>query len=422
MDGNAQTDEGDQAVLTPFDVAAVLVVLTAAFAAVNHHLLRLPGSIGLLLVALAASLATLAADALLPALGIAEAVRVQVRAIDFNETLMDGMLGFLLFAGALHVDLSDLKAQRWIVAVMASLGVMLSTVLVGLGYAWLAGVPVVVALVFGALISPTDPVAVLGILKHVRVPKSLETKIAGESLFNDGVAVVVFAVLVAIAFPAGEAITAGGVAWLFLQEAVGGVVFGGLIGWLTYLVLKRTDEYVLEILLTLALVMGGYALAHALHLSGPLAMVVAGLFIGNHGIAFAMSEKSARHVGDFWHLVDEVLNAVLFLLIGIEVFAIPFGERALLPALAAIPLVLLARFLAVWLSVAGMRWRREFTAGAVPVMTWGGLRGGISVALALSLPDSEWKPTILTATYVVVVFSIVVQGLTVGPLIRRMVR
>jgi CPA1 family monovalent cation:H+ antiporter len=365
-------------------------------------------------------------DALVPGLGIAGMIRSQVEAIDFDATLMDGMLGFLLFAGALHVDLGDLKAQRWVVAVMASVGVLLSTALVGLGYAWLAGVPIAVALVFGALISPTDPVAVLGILKVVTVPKSLEVKIAGESLFNDGVAVVVFLVLVAIAFPAGgghgEAMTAGGVALLFLQEAVGGVVFGGVLGWLTYQVLKRTDEYVLEILLTLALVMGGYGLAHALHVSGPLAMVVAGLFIGNHGVAFGMSPKSARHVLDFWHLVDEVLNAVLFLLIGVEVFAIPFGERALLPALAAVPLVLAVRFLAVLLPVSVMRLRREFTRGAVAVMTWGGLRGGISVALALSLPDSEWKPTILTATYVVVVFSIVVQGLTVGPLIRRVVR
>lgn len=408
--------------MTPFHIAAILVVLTAAFAAVNHHLLRLPTSIGLVVMALAASAATLAVDALQPSLGIAETVRAQVAAIDFNETLMDGLLGFLLFAGALHVNLDDLKAQRWIVALMASLGVLLSTALVGFGYAWLAGVPIVVALVFGALISPTDPVAVLGILKVVTVPKTLETKIAGESLFNDGFAVVVFAVLVAIAFPGGEEMTAGGVVRLFLQEAVGGVVFGGVLGWLTYQVLKRTNEYVLEILLTLALVMGGYGIAHTLHVSGPLAMVVAGLFIGNHGVAYGMSEKSARHVTDFWHLIDEVLNAVLFLLIGVEVFAIPFGEQALLPALAAIPLVLASRFLAVLSSVGAMRLRREFSPGAVAVMTWGGLRGGISVALALSLPDSEWKPTILTATYVVVVFSIVVQGLTVGPLIRRVVR
>ena len=408
--------------MTPFHVAAMLVVLTASFAALNYHLLRLPTTIGLVIIALAASAATMAVDALYPAFGIADTIRAQIEAIDFNQTLMDGMLGFLLFAGALHVDFDDLKEQRWIVAVMASLGVALSTVVVGFGYAWMAGVPILVALVFGALISPTDPVAVLGILKYVKVPKSLEVKIAGESLFNDGIAVVMFAVLVAVAFPGGEPMTPAGVAVLFIQEAAGGVLLGGAAGWLTYQVLKRTDDYVLEILLTLALVMGGYGLAHELHVSGPLAMVVAGLFIGNHGVTFGMSDKSAQHVNDFWHLVDEILNAVLFLLIGVEVFAIPFGEQALWPALATIQLVLLARFVAVLLPVSAMRLRRGFTPGAVAVMTWGGLRGGVSVALALSLPASEWKPTSLMATDVIVVFSIVVQGLTVGPLVRRVVK
>lgn len=409
--------------MTPMHVAALLVVLTAAFAAANHHLLRLPTSIGLVIMALAASLATMAADALVPELQVSQMVRRLVESIDFNQALMDGMLGFLLFAGALQVDLDDLKAERWIIGVMASLGVLLSTLLVGLGYAWMAGAPVAVALVFGALISPTDPVAVLGILKDVKVPKTLEIKIAGESLFNDGVAVVVFAVLVAVAFPgAAAAPTAAGVALLLLQEAVGGILLGAAAGWLTYLVIRRTDDYVLEVLLTLALVMGGYSLAHELHVSGPLAMVVAGLFIGNHGVSFGMSEKSAAHVSDFWHLVDEILNAVLFLLIGVEVFAIPFGDQALLPALATIPLVLLARLGAVLPPVSVMRLREGDNRGAITVMTWGGLRGGVSVALALSLPESEWKPAILTATYVVVVFSIVVQGLTVGRVIRRVVR
>lgn len=410
--------------MSPMHVAALLVVLTAAFAALNHHLLRLPTSIGLVLIALAASLATMAADALIPGLGGTAVIRGLVEGIDFNQTLMDGMLGFLLFAGALQVDLDDLKSERWVIGFMASLGVLLSTLLVGLGYAWMAGVPVLAALVFGALISPTDPVAVLGILKSVQVPKSLESKIAGESLFNDGVAVVVFAVLVAVAFPAAGAAppTASGVALLLVQEAVGGVLLGGALGWLTFLVLKRTDDYVVEVLLTLALAMGGYGLAQELHVSGPLAMVVAGLFIGNHGVTFGMSDRSAAHVTDFWHLIDEILNAVLFLLIGIEVFAIPFGDHALLPALAVVPLVLLARFGAVLLPVSVMRLRRGFSRGVVTVMTWGGLRGGISVALALALPDSEWKPAILTATYVVVVFSIVAQGLTIGPLIRRLVR
>lgn len=407
--------------MTELDIAAILVVLAAVFAAINHHLLKLPTTIGLVIIALAASLAAMAIDALVPSLALAETIRARVAEIDFYETVMDGLLGFLLFAGALHVDLGALRNQRWVIALMASIGVLLSTVVVGFGFHWLAGIPLAAALVFGALISPTDPVAVLGILKYVTVPDSLRTKIAGESLFNDGVGVVVFLVLVAVAFPTGEAPGLVEVAELFVVEVAGGAALGGAAGWLVFLVMRRTDDYVLEILLSLALVMGGYALASALHVSGPIAMVVAGLFIGNHGVDYGMSEKTARHVNDFWHLIDEILNAVLFLLIGVEVFAIPFGERAGWVALASIPLVLLGRVVAVGIPFTALRLRRTFTPGAMPVMVWGGLRGGISVALALSLPESEFKPLILTAAYVVVVFSIVVQGLSVGPLIKRVV-
>ena len=408
--------------MTELDIAAILVVLAAVFATINHHVLKLPTTIGLVIIALAASLAAMAIDVLVPSLALAETIRTRVAEIDFYETVMDGLLGFLLFAGALHVDFGALRNQRWVIAAMATLGVLLSTAVVGVGFYWITGIPLIAALVFGALISPTDPVAVLGILKTVTVPDSVKTKIAGESLFNDGVGVVVFLVLVALAFPTGEPPGAVEVVELFVVEVAGGAALGGGAGWLVYLVLRRTDDYVLEILLTLALVMGGYALAHALKISGPIAMVVAGLFIGNHGVDFAMSEKTARHVNDFWHLIDEILNAVLFLLIGVEVFAISFGERAVWVALATVPLVLLGRTIAVSVPVGVLRLRRTFTPGAVTVMVWGGLRGGISVALALSLPESEVKPLILTATYVVVVFSIVVQGLTVGPLIRRVMR
>lgn len=408
--------------MSELDIAAILVVLAAAFATINHHLLKLPSTIGLVIIALAASLAAMAIDGLVPSLALAETIRMRVAQIDFYGTVMDGLLGFLLFAGALQVDMGALRNQRWVIASMATLGVLLSTAVVGVGFHWITGIPLLAALVFGALISPTDPVAVLGILKHVTVPESLRIKIAGESLFNDGVGVVVFLVLVALAFPTGAPPGVVDVAELFVVEVVGGAALGGAAGWLVYLVLRRTDDYVLEILLTLALVMGGYALASALHVSGPIAMVIAGLFIGNHGVKFGMSEKTAQHVSDFWHLLDEILNAVLFLLIGVEVFAISFGQHAVWAALAAIPLVLLGRVVAVALPVNVLRLRRTFTQGAVPVMVWGGLRGGISVALALSLPDSEVKPLILTATYVVVVFSIVVQGLTVGTLIKRVVR
>ncbi|MBT5266195.1 MAG: sodium:proton antiporter, partial [Rhodospirillaceae bacterium] len=354
---------------------------------------------------------------------IADTIREQVREIDFYRTVMEGMLGLLLFAGALDVDIEDLKANKGAIAVMASIGVVISTLIVGFGFSWIAGVPIAVALVFGALISPTDPVAVLGILKTVKVPISLKTKIAGESLFNDGVGVVLFLILAAVAFPetnGGEPMGVGAASKLFLMEAVGGAVLGGVAGWLAYIAIRQVDEYTLEVTITLALAMGAYALAGALHLSGPIAVVVAGLFIGNHGTSFGMSEKTQEHVRTFWHLIDEILNAVLFLLIGVEVVALDLGV-GLTTALLAIPLVLFARFISVGTTVTGLRIFRDFTPGAVPVMTWGGLRGGISVALVLSLPEGEWRPVLFAATCAVVVFSILVQGLTVRRAIKRFV-
>lgn len=408
--------------MTVFQIAALLIVLAAGFGYLNHVTLKLPTTIGLVVIALGASLAVIALDALLPATTLAEDARALVRGIDFYAALMNGMLGFLLFAGALHVDMSSLAGQRWIVLSMATVGLLISTALVALGFWWLAGVPFAVALVFGALISPTDPVAVLGLLKRHRVPESLETKIASESLFNDGVAVVLFLVLVAIAFGqghGGEGVDAAQVLRLFAQEAVGGAVLGALAGLGVCHLLRRVDEYVLEVMLTLALVMGAYALAQGLHMSGPIAVVIAGLFIGNRGMRLGMSETTRTHVRNFWHLVDEILNAALFLLIGVEVLAIPFRTEIAPVALAAIPLVLLGRAAAVVVPVSLLRIRRTFTRGAVPILVWGGLRGGISVALALSLPDGPHKATILVATYAVVIFSIVVQGLSMGRVIQR---
>jgi CPA1 family monovalent cation:H+ antiporter len=403
------------------DVAAILVCLAALFGVINHFLLRLPSTIGLVVIALAASLAALGLDRLAPALGLAEAVRDLLERIDFDQTLLEGMLSFLLFAGALHVDLEQLRSQKWVVAAMASLGVLISAFLIAGGFTMLAGVPFLIALVFGILISPTDPVAVLGILKGIKAPASLETKIAGESLFNDGVAYVCFLIAVALAFPAaGEAPpTALDVAKLFALEALGGAALGALAGWLVYLAMRRIDDYGLEVLLTLALVMGSYALAHHLHMSGPIAVVIAGLFIGNTGYRFGMSETTRQHLDSFWRLIDEILNAVLFLLIGIEVFDVTLEAGWLLVALASIPLVLAARLFAVAAAVGLLRLRRSFSKGVIPMLTWGGLRGGISVALVLALPESEWKPMLLTVTYVIVIFSIVVQGLTIGPVIRR---
>lgn len=413
--------------MTLLQIAALLIVLAAGFGCVNYFLLRLPSTIGILVVALAASCGVLLLDFLLPGLGLAAPVREAVRGIAFSQALLEGMLGLLLFAGALHVKLGELRRQWITVALMATIGIALSTFIVGAGFSWITGMPLLIALVFGALISPTDPVAVLGVLREAALPKSLETKIAGESLFNDGVGYVVFLVLVGLAFPAAGAHGTGenalaGAALLFVQEAVGGALLGIILGWLTFRLMRRIDDYSLEVLLTLALAFGGYELAVALHVSAPIMAVCAGLLIGEVGTKYGMSEETRRFVDYFWRLVDEILNAVLFLLIGVEVFALSLDMDHLTATLFAIPLALLARLAAVAVPIALMRPFRSFDRGAVSIMTWGGLKGGISVALALSLPESEWKPLILMATYGVVIFSIIVQGLSVGRLASRVGR
>ncbi len=410
--------------MNALDLAAALVCLAAAFGVVNHFLLKLPSAIGMVVIALATSLTLMLIDLLVPGFGIDDMARRAVLDIDFSEALLQGMLGFLLFAGALHVDFDALRDQKWAVALMASLGVLISTAIVAAGFHVMTAVPFTIALVFGALISPTDPVAVLGLLKVVKVPKSLETKIAGESLFNDGVAYVVFLIVVGFAFASkdGEPMGALGALRLFVVEVGGGALLGGIFGWLVFQAMRRIDDYALEVLLTLALVMGSYSLAHALHMSGPIAVVVAGLLIGHSGMKHGMSEKTRQHVDAFWRLIDEILNAVLFLLIGFEVFALSFAERDIKLGLLCIPLVILARFVAVGIPMGLLRFRRTFTPGALPIMTWGGLRGGISVALVLSLPASPWQPLLLTATYVVVIFSIVVQGLTMERVVRRFLK
>ncbi|MFV2093733.1 MAG: cation:proton antiporter [Hyphomicrobiales bacterium] len=405
-------------------IASLLIVLAAAFGTINYLFLKLPSSIGILVVALFASFGVLGADTLLPDLGMADQVRAAVAGVDFSEALLEGMLGLLLFAGALHVRLSDLRAQWRVVFLMATMGVALSTVVAGVGFSWLTGMPMMVALVFGALISPTDPVAVLGVLREANLRKSLETKIAGESLFNDGVGYVVFLVLVGIAYPTGEG-EAPGLAYaaeLFAREAVGGAVLGATLGWMTFRVMRRIDDYSLEVLITLGLAFGGYVLADSLHFSAPIMAVVAGLFIGDIGMKHGMSEETRNYVNAFWKLIDEILNAVLFLMIGFEVFAVAFSGDALLAGGAAILLALVARLTAVAVPVLLLRPFRRFSPGVIPIMTWGGLKGGISVALALSLPESEWKALILTATYMVVLFSIIVQGLTVARVASRLGR
>lgn len=411
--------------MNALQIAALLIVFAGGFGAINYLFFKLPPAIGILVVAFLASLAVIGLEALFPVLSIAEAVTAFVAEIEFSRALMEGMLGLLLFAGALHVNIDNLRAEAWVIALMATLGVALSTLVIGLGFYWWTAMPLLVAMVFGALISPTDPVAVLGVLRQADLPKSLETKIAGESLFNDGVGYVVFLLLAGLAFPAFGAHaepTFTGVAVFFVQEALGGALLGAVLGWCVFQVMKRIDDYSLEILLSLGLAFGGYELAVALHVSGPIMAVVAGLFIGNTGVKYGMSEETRRHLNVFWTLIDEMLNAVLFLLIGVEIFAITFNWDTMTTGLAAIGLSLVGRLVAVAVPIAVLSPFREYSKGVVPIMTWGGLKGGISVALALSLPAGEWKPEILTATYLVVLFSIIVQGLTVASLAKRLGR
>ncbi|MFM9425528.1 CPA1 family monovalent cation:H+ antiporter [Variovorax sp. GrIS 2.14] len=404
------------------DIAAICLVVTALLAYLNHRFVRLPTTIGVMAIALGISLVLLGLNALGLDHGLRQYEESFLRSIDFSDVLMQGMLSFLLFAGALHVDLRALRQYRWQVAVLALVGTMASTLVVGAGM-WLVlpfiGVqlPFLYCLLFGALISPTDPIAVMGILNSAGAPKNLELVIAGESLFNDGVGVVIFALLLGV-LASGSAPTLAVAGGLLLREAGGGIAFGLVLGYVTFRLLRSIDQYQVEVLLTLAAVMGGYALASHLHVSGPLAMVVCGLMIGNGGRALAMSDHTRRYIDMFWELLDEILNAVLFVLIGLEVLLIAFTAPILVAGVVAIVVTLAARWITVGLPVgiAGTLFRLPH--GSPRVLAWGGLRGGISVALALSLPVGAEREIILALTYCVVVFSILVQGLTIGRVVR----
>jgi CPA1 family monovalent cation:H+ antiporter len=413
------------------NIATAVVTLAAIFGYINHRWLKLPSTIGLVVIALASSLGVIALDAIVPDLNLRGSARAVFLQIDFHETLMEGLLSFLLFAGALHVNLDDLLARKWAISSLATVGVLISTALNAIGIYFLSALlgldlPFVWALVFGALISPTDPVAVLGILKTVPgVPDSLRAKIAGESLFNDGVGVVLFAIVLAIAVGGGhggEPIGALDVAELFVVEALGGALLGLITGAIAFYAMKSIDEFNLEILITLSLVMLTYGIASLLHISGPIAVVIAGLLMGNQGTRLAMSDTTRRNVETFWNLLDEILNAALFLLIGFEVIVLTFTAPELVGMLIAIPIALAARFISVSIPITVLGLRQDFTRGAIPVLTWGGLKGGISVALALSLPDVAAREPILAITYGVVVFSIIVQGLSIRRVVQRTVR
>jgi CPA1 family monovalent cation:H+ antiporter len=402
------------------DIITILITLAALFSYLNYRFFHLPNTIGLMLCGLIMSLCLIALGPIDTSVKTAAARIIQ--SIDFNDLLLHVMLSFLLFAGALHININDLLEQKWVISSLATVGIILSTFMVG-SFAWIvldilnSQAPFIYCLLFGALISPTDPVAVLAILKVTSTPDSLKAKIAGESLFNDGIGVVLFIVLLEITAGGGE-MTPWAVVQVFAQEALGGIAFGLCIGWIAYRMLKKVDNYQVEVLITLALVMGGYALANALHISGPLAIVVAGLLIGNHGRAFAMSDVTRDHLDKFWELMDEIMNAVLFVLIGLEIVVLTLTAKYILAGILMIPLVLFARLLSVGIPVAILKLKRQFSPKVVRILTWGGLRGGISVALALSLPPGPYREVVLAMTYIVVVFSILVQGLTIKKLVR----
>ncbi|TKB70302.1 MAG: sodium:proton antiporter [Nitrospira sp.] len=401
--------------MTLIHTLTILICLAALFSYVNHRLLKLPMTIGLMAVALVFSLILLVLGKL--GFGVEAEAQRFIGAIDFNEALMHGMLGFLLFAGALHVKLDELLDLKWVIGTLAVIGTILSSLLIGgLSYVVFALVglplPFLYCLLFGALISPTDPIAVMGVLRQARLPKALEMKIVGESLFNDGVGVVIF--LVVLNLVPKETVHVTDVLRLFAEEALGGAALGLALGYIAYRMLRSVDNYQVEILITLALVMGSFGLADLLHTSGPIAVVVAGLLIGNYGRQWAMSETTREHLDNFWELLDELLNAVLFVLIGLEVLVLSFQQPYLIAGLVAIPLVLAARWITVVLQVKGLSVVHEFNEKTIRILTWGGLRGGISVALALSLPPGSSRDALVTITYAVVVFSILVQGLTIN--------
>lgn len=395
-----------------------LIVLAALFSYINHRFLRLPSTIGIMLMAIIASIVIrFGGDLFFP--NLSGKFFVLLREFDFTEVLMGAMLNFLLFAGAIHVNFADLREQRLPVFTFSTISVIVSTFSIG-GIAYYViswfGIPLpfIYCLLFGALISPTDPIAVLGILKKANVPKSLETKIAGESLFNDGVAVVLFSVILQLAQSEDIHITFSSVSWLLAKEALGGLALGATLGYVASKAIKGIDDYIVSALITLAVVMGGYLVAHQTHVSSPLTMVAAGLIIGNYGKKVAMSPITKDYLAKFWELIDEIMNSILFLFIGFELLLIPDLKSYWFISLLAIGIVLFARFISIWLPSLIIPFKPRLSRSSLTMLVWGGLRGGVSIALVLAVGDNEYKNLLLEMTYFVVVFSIAVQGLTVG--------
>lgn len=406
-----------------YTIITAIVSIAAIFAYINYKFIKLPATIGIMALSLISSLILVVAGTYMPHL--ADPLVDMLEDIDFYNLLINMMLSFLLFAGAIHINLAALKRQALPIFTFATLGTILSTFFVG-GLVYVifllfhTEVDFIYCLLFGALISPTDPIAVLGILKKAKIPHSLEMKITGESLFNDGVGVVIFLTLLKIAETGIGNVTGGEIAIDFMHEAGGGLLYGAILGFVGFLFLRSVDNYQVEVLITLAIVMGGYSLAHYLHVSGPLAMVVAGIITGNQGKELGMSATTRDYLDKFWELVDEILNAILFLLIGFEMLVLDINNNMLGIGVVVIMVVLLARWLAVALPVTILRRFVNFERHAIAMLTWGGLRGGISVALALSLPVNMYRNEFVTLTYIIVIFSIVVQGLSIGKLAKRL--
>ncbi|WP_159801248.1 sodium:proton antiporter [Flavobacterium sp. MK4S-17] len=395
---------------------SVLIVLASFFAYFNVRFLKLPSTIGVMVIAMAVSIMLVLFGNTVPS--ISNRISALITGFDFTEVLMGAMLNFLLFAGAIHINLKDLREQRTPIMVFSTVSVIISTFAVGTMIYFIPmpslEIPYIYCLLFGALISPTDPVAVLSILKGARVRKSLETKIAGESLFNDGMAIVTFAVILQLAQDNQYEPTILNVLWLFIKEAGGGFLLGIALGIGASKAMRRIDDYKVSVLITLSVVMGGYLIASLLHFSGPLTMVFAGLIIGNFKRRWTMSAETKDYLDKFWELNDEILNAILFLFIGFNLLIIKDLDNYWIPGLASVAIVIFSRWVSIWLPTKFIKFREKFSKGTIKILVWGGIRGGVSIALALSIDDNPYKKTIIAITYFVVVFSIIVQGLTIG--------
>ena len=401
---------------------SVLIVLASFFSYLNLRYLKLPSTIGIMIIAMLSSIVLVLTGNLFPK--TFDHFSTLLQDVDFTEVLMGAMLNFLLFAGAIHINLVDLREQRAPVIIFSTVSVVISTFAVGALVYYITPlfgfqIPFIYALLFGSLISPTDPIAVMGVLKEANVKKSLETKVAGESLFNDGVAVVIFAVILQLTQGSDVDLSITNISWLLIKEAIGGFALGTVLGLGASNAMRKIDDYKVSVLITLSVVMGGYLIAHSIHISGPLTMVAAGIVIGNYGKRTAMSSITKDYLNKFWELIDEILNAILFLFIGFELLIIHNITDYWLIGMCCILIVLFSRFLSIYIPVVLIPFKNKFSSGTIKVLVWGGLRGGVSIALVLSMDEGPYKPLLVGITYFVVVFSIIVQGLTVGKLAKK---